>query len=631
MSRFPPCALDTLVSVQDLLNPSTSWPLLAGLLGGVLPILLIQPACLVFLIRMGWSWYARGFRIPSLVESLLLAYAATECIFGVWLYTRWLTLRTGVSGSGPRMPTDKLIDLLNRIFAVPCILPPTHPHQHDHNSAEDTLRQVADALDLEPNPNAAHSIDTQDAAELRKEQIRFSDRFRLWFMNASLDDLRRGDIADWFAWSAFNTRPSELSEEQTEVVDSLLAMLERRCGHHFPAGRNPAVKSIKLNLDDIPFVPRPALFYGLVWAMNAHLAYTMRQDGWALKHVSVDEEQFPYWYRPPAPRFELELDSHLEREATKPVLFLHGLGLGLAQYRNLVAHLAHTVGERAPLFVPVQGQVGMWPGSRHWCRPPSMASTTTALLLIADRHAIAPDTWRILSHSYGTIAHAWILKHPHLSQLAARHLMVDPICFRLWEADVCFNFLYRLPSTPNQLLMAAAVARELGVATAMHRAFWWPQNLLLSHHIHQALHPPPPSQTTLPKPFTRHTYPLTSPPDSCTSDSESEMSGYDTDATRVDSEGGDGDWDEKVVTDEVRVDGWEDGGSRFAVFLAEKDEIVNARAVADYLREAGLTTHFFHRMAHGQIIDPIDHKRPNPNRKVDSLEMVIRALRGAPM
>lgn len=66
----------------------------------------------------------------------------------------------------------------------------------------------------------------------------------------------------------------------------------------------------------------------------------------------------------------------------RPVVFLHGLGLGLLQYHNTIAHLLEKFPDR-PILVPLQPQISQDFFHPHFLKPPSryeMADRLAGLL-----------------------------------------------------------------------------------------------------------------------------------------------------------------------------------------------------------------------------------------------------------
>lgn len=53
---------------------------------------------------------------------------------------------------------------------------------------------------------------------------------------------------------------------------------------------------------------------------------------------------------------------------------------------------------------------------------------------------------------------------------------MDPVCFCLWEGDLCWNFVYRTPSNGMELILKYFAATEPGIAVAVQRHFDWGAN-----------------------------------------------------------------------------------------------------------------------------------------------------------
>ncbi|ORY78231.1 hypothetical protein BCR37DRAFT_350456 [Protomyces lactucae-debilis] len=323
---------------------------------------------------------------------------------------------------------------------------------------------------MEEDGGLSSGCEEDDADE---EAARFRRKFTGWFFKRPFERIPRGNVADWLAWSAFNKHARQLSEEQKQVVESLLVYLEERARCPLTPGYSKKVKSIRLTLDPIPFVPRPLLFYLVVGMLNLHARYKLSRLGFTLIKRPVQDYRFEYFHRPGS------------KDSTQtPLLFLHGLGMGVAQYLRFILALERRFPGRE-LFLLAQGQISMLPTHRHWLRPPSSQATVRLFEEMADVHSInGKGGWTVLSHSFGSIPHAWLLKQsPCLAQQAKAHVMVDPICFRLWESDVCYNFLYRRPRNAMQLIMSYFVGKELGISYTLHRAFFWYDNLLLPEEL----------------------------------------------------------------------------------------------------------------------------------------------------
>jgi len=112
---------------------------------------------------------------------------------------------------------------------------------------------------------------------------------------------------------------------------------------------------------------------------------------------------------------------------------------------------------------------------------PSHDETVSAMDFIFERHGLHGRNCSFIAHSYGSIVAAWILKQRpnYISKLC----MVDPVCFTLWEPDLIYNFLYRVPSKPIERLCQFFVAQDMLVAFTLFRNFWWLQNILFPEDL----------------------------------------------------------------------------------------------------------------------------------------------------
>jgi len=163
-----------------------------------------------------------------------------------------------------------------------------------------------------------------------------------------------------------------------------------------------------------------------------------------------------------------------------PILFLHGLGVGLLQYKLLLADLMHKLPEH-PILVPVQPSISQNIFHPQHLTPMSPDAMVEHLSGLLDQLGWSARGVTALSHSNGTIPHAWLLKAK--PRLVKRSCFVDPVVFCLWEGDVCYNFVYRTPTNAIQLLMRYFVGTELGIANTIQRHFDWSANTLWAEDI----------------------------------------------------------------------------------------------------------------------------------------------------
>jgi pimeloyl-ACP methyl ester carboxylesterase len=272
--------------------------------------------------------------------------------------------------------------------------------------------------------------------------------------------------------------------------------LEKRCGCKIPTGTEPSVLPVRLTLDPVTLLWRPLSYYLLVYSVN-HLIKYVYVTHWRVSFATYDRLEYftripRHWNPATGPR---------------PIVFVHGLGLGLLQYHTTLVHLFKQFPDR-PLLVLLQPQISQRIFHPHYLNPlprQQAAELLSQLIIklgwakdvngsdsestssgeekaVTRRHAVT-----MMSHSNGSYTHAWMLKdHPTLIR---RSCFIDPVTFCSWEGDVCYNFIYRPCRTGMEILMKYFVGAEIGVANLLQRHFDWASNSLFFEEIPNARDP----------------------------------------------------------------------------------------------------------------------------------------------
>lgn len=102
--------------------------------------------------------------------------------------------------------------------------------------------------------------------------------------------------------------------------------------------------------------------------------------------------------------------------------------------------------------------------------PFTMSSTLTVVDEIFERHQLNTSA-TVVGHSLGTIVAGWIVKER--PNLVDQTVLIDPVCFQLYEAYLCQNFVYKLPRTGLELVLWYFIAKEACIAWYLGRWFWW--------------------------------------------------------------------------------------------------------------------------------------------------------------
>lgn len=182
------------------------------------------------------------------------------------------------------------------------------------------------------------------------------------------------------------------------------------------------------------------------------------------RHVSA-APNLSYWYRPHTSKTRL------------PVLFIHGIGIGLLPYtrwlREINTHdpLSASDGEIGILAIellPISFRL-----TRALPRPDELVAQISAILA---HHNLSKVVFA--SHSYGTILTPHLLSSPLTAPKIGSTILIDPIPFLLHLPDVAYNFTARRPRHANEHQLWYFACTDMMVAHTLARGFFWSANVL---------------------------------------------------------------------------------------------------------------------------------------------------------
>ena len=241
-----------------------------------------------------------------------------------------------------------------------------------------------------------------------------------------LDELHRENVEEFLAYALQSARVDELDSVGRAELEASVRMTEERIateealpGFRFEAGYNPQLSAMTLNLDppSSTMQPRPLLYYMLTDFLRRVTGTVMRWRGFR----RYREGHLSYWHH---------AGEGAGAEAT-PLVFVHGVGLGLTPYLGWLRHLrALGGGQRPPMLVlelPFVSQ--RLDGLRSL---PQEKRTTHEIGRAMARHQLRNATF--IGHSLGTVYLSWIAKlRP---DLLASCVFIDPIVFLLHQRKV---------------------------------------------------------------------------------------------------------------------------------------------------------------------------------------------------
>ncbi|KAI8580227.1 hypothetical protein K450DRAFT_238737 [Umbelopsis ramanniana AG] len=294
----------------------------------------------------------------------------------------------------------------------------------------------------------------------------FEEQLPLWFFDAPFSTILRGNMKEWLCWAMFYRHVDAITDgsEEDIFLEEMLAMLQNRANYTFEPGHNPAVKCCRLNLDPVQSVHRPLIFYATVHLLDTSMSLLLKHYGFQRYPCGA----LSYWLLP----------CNADTTDNRPILFIHGIGMGLCSYVSFLNSLYQKSRKtNRPIILIELPHISM----SLFCQRPfhttpfTMSSTLAVVDEIFDRHQLKKSA-TVVGHSLGTIVAGWIIKER--PNIVDRTVLIDPVCFQLYEAYLCQNFVYKMPTTGFELVLWYFVAKEACIAWYLGRWFWWHQNIM---------------------------------------------------------------------------------------------------------------------------------------------------------
>jgi pimeloyl-ACP methyl ester carboxylesterase len=173
-------------------------------------------------------------------------------------------------------------------------------------------------------------------------------------------------------------------------------------------------------------------------------------------------EYLTYWHRPHSAKNRL------------PVLFIHGIGIGLYPYTNFLRDLKAVsrddteVGIIALEIMPVSSRI-------------THPALEKDVIVREIQSIVKHHGWSrfiLVSHSYGSIISTHLLKSSLTAPLIGPVVLIDPVSFLLHLPDVAYNFTARQPVRANEYQLWYFGSKDIGVAHSLARNFFWSQNIV---------------------------------------------------------------------------------------------------------------------------------------------------------
>ncbi|KAJ9083514.1 hypothetical protein DSO57_1034000 [Entomophthora muscae] len=161
-------------------------------------------------------------------------------------------------------------------------------------------------------------------------------------------------------------------------------------------------------------------------------------------------------------------------ESQDPIILSTGVGVGMNGYINFVNSLIGQYPNRTIILLETSC-INLQPAA-------SLLSETDSLCEIDDMFLdlkLDKCTW--IGHSYGTVIAGWVVKHrPHYIR---KLVLVDPICFRTWDASSFRAIFYTPPGSMETKLFQVLFATDPAIACGFARHVNWFGPILFPEQI----------------------------------------------------------------------------------------------------------------------------------------------------
>lgn len=169
-----------------------------------------------------------------------------------------------------------------------------------------------------------------------------------------------------------------------------------------------------------------------------------------------------YWIRMP---------ESAEARQKLPIVFVHGVGVGLVTYMGFVRRL---IENDCPIMCVELPFVSMSIDPTV----PSIDQQLNSVRKMLDTWGF--DTATFVGHSYGSILLSWMVQHA--PDRVASVVFIDPVVIMLNLKSTLYNFLYKHAGEGGKI--SDLVGSELYLNHALRRHFWWYRNIIWAQDMH---------------------------------------------------------------------------------------------------------------------------------------------------
>lgn len=347
---------------------------------------------------------------------------------------------------------------------------------------------------------------------------------RGWMNRAHAEDIRRDNVKEWLLWwlfgrddadafSSLSSAPGSDDITTIQELDEYVWELETRLGVAFRPGKGPDAKPLRLGVDPVDMSHRSLVYYGIIALIDFVTTSLLLLRGFSFYRQGLMTGFFATFPFRPLP---LLLTPNVSAAASlsyfyrahtstvhRPVVVLHGAGVGLAPYLPFLSKLPKDIGVIAIEILPLSNRICI---PTFTCPPlllSSEAPTASYLDLdgdskeklvrdelqrILDQHGTEFDDFVLVAHSFGSLLLAPILANRTTAQRINSVVLIDPVALLCHLPDAAHNFLRRAPTTASEWMVWWLTSRDPTIAHTLARRWWsgpgdWRATALYREHF----------------------------------------------------------------------------------------------------------------------------------------------------
>ncbi|KAF0717964.1 Aste57867_1990 [Aphanomyces stellatus] len=282
------------------------------------------------------------------------------------------------------------------------------------------------------------------------------------FYGVPFDQLSCEDVQRWCAFCFFSKSWDQATASDRSEIDIMVARIFEMAKRPMPPldSTRPAHAYLQPNLEPFQATARPLLLYIATLAGNFLCSMWLMACGFRSYQAT---KEIRYWHRPA-----------VATETDEPLVFLHGVGIGLLTYAPFFWTLFGKESKRQILLLDMP-YVAMQLADAV----PDKDETLDAIWTMLRHHNIHSAHW--MGHSFGSIVMSWVCQEN--PTVVSYLTFFDPIVFALWLHDGIYNIMYREPATGFDLVLWYFGSQEIGIARTMRRHLCWYESVLFPENL----------------------------------------------------------------------------------------------------------------------------------------------------